>query len=228
MCAGSLIAGTSSSSQSPPDDEFETDSRGSLNSTPVPPREVFKAAILANAAAIIIAHNHPSGDPMPRPEDHHITRRLIRAGELLGINVLDHIIIGYGSYFSFHEADVLRRREMKLQVRDNRGRRRTCRGSAGSVSTPNKTVPREVSANGMGFGMLAKDIPACSGNGMSEQRSFKSGGTYHVPMGNALNEDLEPSITATSLPRESHEPGVSYVFVFSRRRDGRCSCHRRC
>ncbi len=67
---------------------------GSLNSSLVHPREVFKAAILGNAAAIILAHNHPSGDPSPSPEDLEITRRLVEAGKILGIEVLDHVIIG--------------------------------------------------------------------------------------------------------------------------------------
>ncbi len=66
---------------------------GSLNSSLVHPREVFKAAILGNAAAIILVHNHPSGDPAPSAEDLEITRRLVEAGKLLGIEVLDHVII---------------------------------------------------------------------------------------------------------------------------------------
>ena len=67
---------------------------GTLNSSLVHPREVFKAAILANAAAIICVHTHPSGDPSPSPEDMEITRRLVEAGKILGIEVLDHLIIG--------------------------------------------------------------------------------------------------------------------------------------
>jgi DNA repair protein RadC len=72
---------------------IHTVSQGSLNQTIVHPREAFKAAILANSAAIIIAHNHPSGDLTPSREDMEITRRLKEAGELLGIKVLDHIIV---------------------------------------------------------------------------------------------------------------------------------------
>jgi DNA repair protein RadC len=68
-------------------------SEGSLNQSIVHPREVFKAAILANAAAIIMAHNHPTGDPTPSREDIEITRRLREGGELLGIKVLDHVIV---------------------------------------------------------------------------------------------------------------------------------------
>jgi DNA repair protein RadC len=69
-------------------------SRGSLNASIVEPREVFKDAIAASAAAMILAHNHPSGDPTPSTEDISITKRLVKAGELLNINVLDHIILG--------------------------------------------------------------------------------------------------------------------------------------
>ena len=79
-------------------------SRGTLDSTIVHPREVFKAALLANSAAIMAAHNHPSGDPTPSPEDVDLTRRLAAAGELIGIPLLDHIVIGDGRYFSFKEA----------------------------------------------------------------------------------------------------------------------------
>lgn len=68
-------------------------SQGSLNQSIVHPRETFKAAILANSAAVILAHNHPTGDLTPSQEDIAITRRLKEAGELLGIKVLDHIII---------------------------------------------------------------------------------------------------------------------------------------
>ena len=67
---------------------------GDLSSCVVHPREVFKAAILANAASIILAHNHPSGDPTPSPEDIAVTRRIAEAGQILGIELLDHIIVG--------------------------------------------------------------------------------------------------------------------------------------
>lgn len=69
-------------------------SRGSLNASVVEPREVFKDAITASAAGMILLHNHPSGDPTPSSEDIAITRRLVKAGELLGIAVHDHIILG--------------------------------------------------------------------------------------------------------------------------------------
>jgi len=78
-------------------------SRGTLDSTPVHPREVFKAALLANAAAIIVCHNHPSGDPTPSVDDLDVTRRLVATGEVLGIEVLDHIVVGDGRYYSFKE-----------------------------------------------------------------------------------------------------------------------------
>lgn len=73
---------------------INTVSIGTLNSSLVHPREVFKPAILASAAALILAHNHPSGDPKPSREDIEVTKRLIEAGGLLGIQVLDHIIVG--------------------------------------------------------------------------------------------------------------------------------------
>jgi DNA repair protein RadC len=64
---------------------------------------VFKAALLANAAAIILAHNHPSGDATPSVDDCALTQRLQAAGDLLGIDVLDHVVIGDGQYISFKE-----------------------------------------------------------------------------------------------------------------------------
>lgn len=67
---------------------------GTLNSALVHPREVFKAAFLVNAASIICAHSHPSGDPTPSPEDKEITQRLVDSGCLLGLEVLDHVILG--------------------------------------------------------------------------------------------------------------------------------------
>jgi len=70
---------------------------GTLDTILVHPREVFKAAIAANAAAVVLAHNHPSGDPMPSEADIKVTRDLIRAGQLLKIDVLDHVIIGHAT-----------------------------------------------------------------------------------------------------------------------------------
>jgi len=82
-------------------------SEGSLNQSIVHPREVFNPAVRDSAAAMILLHNHPSGDPTPSREDREITRRLREAGELLGIKVLDHIIIGDESYISFVEQGLL-------------------------------------------------------------------------------------------------------------------------
>jgi DNA repair protein RadC len=75
----------------------------------VHPREVFKVAILSNAAAILCGHNHPSGDPQPSGEDRSLTRRLVKAGQVLGIDVLDHVIIGDGAadYYSFADQGML-------------------------------------------------------------------------------------------------------------------------
>ena len=73
---------------------FDVISQGTLNTLLVHPREVFKSAIILNAAAIIIAHNHPSGEPTPSEADIRTTRDLIRAGQLLKIEVLDHVILG--------------------------------------------------------------------------------------------------------------------------------------
>jgi len=85
---------------------MEEVSVGSLNQSIVHPREVFKTALLSSAAAIVLIHNHPSGDPLPSREDREITRRLKEAGDLLGIRVLDHIIIG-DTYMSFVEQGLL-------------------------------------------------------------------------------------------------------------------------
>jgi DNA repair protein RadC len=79
---------------------------GSLNQSIVHPREVFKTALLSSATAIILMHNHPSGDPSPSSEDLEVTRRLREVGDLLGIKVLDHIIIG-STYYSFVERGVI-------------------------------------------------------------------------------------------------------------------------
>jgi DNA repair protein RadC len=83
----------------------ETISIGTLNSSLVHPREVFKSAVLKSAAAMILVHNHPSGDPAPSKEDLEITRRLAEVGKLIGIEVLDHIIIGDHVFISLKERD---------------------------------------------------------------------------------------------------------------------------
>jgi len=86
---------------------IETVSIGSLNNSIVHPREVFKAAILNSAAQVVLAHNHPSGDCQPSDEDKKITNCLAQAGKLLGIEVIDHVIVGRNNYFSFNEAKLL-------------------------------------------------------------------------------------------------------------------------
>jgi DNA repair protein RadC len=87
---------------------LHTVSVGCLTSSLVHPRECFKPAILAGAAALLISHNHPSGDPEPSAEDVALTRRLVSAGTLLGIEVLDHIILGeHGRFVSLKERGVL-------------------------------------------------------------------------------------------------------------------------
>lgn len=81
----------------------ETISIGSLSSSIVHPREVFKTAVKCSAASVIIAHNHPSGDPTPSREDFEITRRLAEAGRIMGIELIDHLVIGHKSYCSLKE-----------------------------------------------------------------------------------------------------------------------------
>lgn len=85
----------------------ETISIGSLTANLVHPREVFEPAIRHSAAHIIFSHNHPSGDPEPSEDDLLITKKLVQAGEILGIEVLDHIIVGQKGYFSFKEKGLL-------------------------------------------------------------------------------------------------------------------------
>lgn len=73
---------------------------GNIDSAPVHPREVFGPAVRRGAAAVVVAHNHPSGDPAPSPQDIEVTKRLIKASEILGIRLLDHVIVGNGCYTS--------------------------------------------------------------------------------------------------------------------------------
>lgn len=80
---------------------------GSLNTSVVHPREVFAPAVRDSAAALIFLHNHPSGDPSPSREDEECTRRLVSAGQILGIRVLDHIVFGHDSYYSFSDVGSL-------------------------------------------------------------------------------------------------------------------------
>ncbi|MDF1558076.1 MAG: JAB domain-containing protein, partial [ANME-2 cluster archaeon] len=82
-------------------------SLGSLNANIVHPREVFKTAIQESAAAIIVAHNHPSGDPTPSQNDIDITRKLVETGRVMGIELYDHIIIGNGRFLSLKEQNLI-------------------------------------------------------------------------------------------------------------------------
>jgi DNA repair protein RadC len=86
---------------------YEIVSVGSLSMAIVHPRELFKGAILSNASSVILCHNHPSGVPEPSREDIDLTRRLRDAGELLGVQVLDHLIFGHDNYKSFKEIGLL-------------------------------------------------------------------------------------------------------------------------
>ncbi|TYP73856.1 RadC family protein [Paenibacillus methanolicus] len=85
----------------------ETLSVGTLNASLVHPREVFRAAIKCSSASIVCVHNHPSGDPSPSPEDIVLTRRLKEAGELVGIDVLDHLVIGDNRFVSLKEQGLM-------------------------------------------------------------------------------------------------------------------------
>lgn len=76
---------------------------GTLDSCAARPREVFQAAILSNASAVILAHNHPSGDPTPSKGDVGLTERLIAAGDILGMDVLDHLVVGHGAWISIRK-----------------------------------------------------------------------------------------------------------------------------
>lgn len=95
---------------------------GSLSATLVHPRELFKEAISACAAAVIVAHNHPSGDPAPSAHDVEITRRLVAAGSLLGIEVLDHLIIASSGVVSLKASGVIKDRTRTRGHHPQRGR----------------------------------------------------------------------------------------------------------
>jgi DNA repair protein RadC len=86
---------------------IKTVSIGDLSSSIVHPREVFKDAVTASAASIIVAHNHPSGDPTPSREDVAVTKRLMEAGEIMGIELLDHIVVGDGNFVSLKEKGLI-------------------------------------------------------------------------------------------------------------------------
>jgi DNA repair protein RadC len=86
---------------------ISTISIGTLNASLVHPREVFKDAIMHTAASVVLAHNHPSGDPEPSEDDITITKRLIEAGKILGVEVIDHIIVGKNGFLSFEEKGLI-------------------------------------------------------------------------------------------------------------------------
>lgn len=81
--------------------------RGALTSVDVPIRLIIRAALLTDAIAVVLAHNHPSGDPAPSQDDIALTRRVVAAGELFGISVVDHIVVGDGRYVSLKEYGIL-------------------------------------------------------------------------------------------------------------------------
>ena len=82
---------------------FKVISTGSLTASLVHPREVWRAALHLCAAAVVFVHNHPSGDPAPSPEDIDITKRLKEVGDVMGIRVLDHVVLGAERFFSFSD-----------------------------------------------------------------------------------------------------------------------------
>ena len=90
-------------------------SSGSLTASLVHPREVFKPVILYGAAAVILCHNHPSGDPEPSSEDVEITRRLVQCGDIFGIRMLDHVILGADSIFSFADRGMMHVRQVPVE-----------------------------------------------------------------------------------------------------------------
>ena len=86
---------------------ISTISIGTLNASLVHPREVFKDAIMHSAASVVLAHNHPSGDPEPSEDDLKITKKLVESGKILGIEVIDHIIIGKNNFCSYKERGLI-------------------------------------------------------------------------------------------------------------------------
>ncbi|WP_104371354.1 RadC family protein [Desulfocucumis palustris] len=85
----------------------ETISIGTLNSSVVHPRELFKSAVRKSSAALILAHNHPSSDCTPSMEDIDVTKRLVEAGNIIGIEILDHVVVGFSGFLSFKEKGLL-------------------------------------------------------------------------------------------------------------------------
>jgi DNA repair protein RadC len=88
-------------------ESYHVVARGSIDDVHVTPREVLRAALMANAPGLIVSHNHPSGDPDPSPADEAFTKRLAAAATILGLDLLDHIVIGHDRYVSFKEAGLM-------------------------------------------------------------------------------------------------------------------------
>jgi DNA repair protein RadC len=86
---------------------FEVVAIGSLNAVHARPMEVFRTSIMVNAASAIVVHNHPSGDPKPSESDIQFTQRLVNLSQEMGLNLMDHVIIGTGAYYSFFESGLL-------------------------------------------------------------------------------------------------------------------------
>jgi DNA repair protein RadC len=82
--------------------------QGTLDQALIHPREIFKVALLCSGAGVILVHNHPSGIPEPSPQDFVLTKRLVEAGRIMGIEVLDHIIVGYNDYYSFSKRRLIK------------------------------------------------------------------------------------------------------------------------
>ena len=84
-----------------------TISTGSLNASIIHPRDIFQRAILSNAASVILAHNHPSGDPTPSSEDIELTNKLVQVGKMMDLPILDHVVIGDGKFVSLKERGII-------------------------------------------------------------------------------------------------------------------------
>lgn len=139
-------------------------SEGSLTLSVVHPREVFNLAVRESAAAVILLHNHPSGDPEPSPEDRELTARLVAAGAVLGIRVLDHVVIGDGRYVSFADRGWLARERKWLEA-SGRGF-----GICGRVSRPSGRAP----ACRSGQGSRPRAVPDCVPESAPECRCASS------------------------------------------------------
>ncbi len=99
---------------------IETVSIGTINKAAIYPRDIIKSALLLQATALILMHNHPSGSLEPSPEDKNITRLIMRAARLFGIKVLDHLVIGEGGYYSFSSKGLIDQYEADLLMAENK------------------------------------------------------------------------------------------------------------